>query len=108
MKVPLSDWVGRLVGGKQVGGVRFVRCLDIWTIRAEVEERKEVMRGVADAYMSTISGSLAKVARGLVLMEPLVIEEDMPFDVIVLQHLNQSGSGLGGGPWETPWGLNRG
>lgn len=88
--------------------MRFVRCLDIWTIRAEVEERKEVVRGVADAYMSTILGCLLKVARGVVLMESLVVEEDMPFDVIVLQHLDESGSGLGGGPWETPWGLNRG
>ena len=49
-----------------------------------------------------------KQVHGDVLVESLVVEEDMPFDMIILQHLDESGSGLGGGPWEAPWGLNRG
>ena len=96
-KCALGDWLWRFKRRSHVRDVGLVRCFDERPGRAQCVDGDEVVGSVAARQRLTTSrGTIPEYGDGGLLMETLVVEEGVPLDVVVLQHLDERLARLGG------------
>lgn len=88
------DGPGGREGAALLFAVVFVRGLDERRVRAERIRREKVVRGVA--VQRSASASERVDQSSIALVKALVVEEDMPARVVILESLHESERGLVG------------
>lgn len=96
-KVTVSDVAGGLDRWLHIHGMGLIGCLNERSTGTHGIDRNEVVGCVAARWWLTHS---RLENNETLLVEPLVVEERMPFDMIVLERLQEGEAGFMGHAWK--------